>query len=428
MADFVKTLNELRQKKADKLKEANNLIGEGKFDEAKAINDELDGLVTQIATVEDLAARSKDAALPQEDPSNGAGGKPQDKETVRPFNSLGEQLQAIVNAAKTHTADERLIRVNNAVNGASEGVGADGGFAVQEDFAGAIMESCVERSELLSRLDTFTVGASSNAARWLMVDETDVSAAVFGGVQMFWASEGVTVGTSKPRFREMKMDLEKMMGFAYATDELLADAAFMTGFFGSAFQLAADRLLTAGVIAGDGVGKPMGILNSSALISVAKGTGQAAKTLTGENIIKMLGRAMPKDRQNLVWLMHPDLEEQLPYLTITQGTESKFLWNPEGGLGGFDSQRVLNKPVLFDDNCSAVGKKGDIMLLDPKQYMLLKKGTAKQDWSMHVEFLTDQMCFRLVFRCNGMPKVSVPITIKNSTQTRSPFVTLADRA
>ena len=37
------------------------------------------------------------------------------------------------------------------------------------------------------------------------------------------------------------------------------------------------------------------------------------------------------------------------------------------------------------------------------------------------------MCFRVVFRCNGTPKVKSPLTIKNSTKTRSPFVALADR-
>ena len=88
---------------------------------------------------------------------------------------------------------------------------------------------------------------------------------------------------------------------------------------------------------------------------------------------------------------------------------------------------MLNKPVLFEDSCSALGSAGDILLIDPKEYMLLRKGTAKQDWSIHVEFLTDQQCFRFVFRCNGAPKINSPMTIKNSSKTRSPFVTLAAR-
>ena len=133
------------------------------------------------------------------------------------------------------------------------------------------------------------------------------------------------------------------------------------------------------------------------------------------------------DRDRLLWLMHPDVEEQLPYLAIQSGEAAKFLWNPEGGLGNFDTQRVLNKPVLFEDSCASLGVMGDILLVDPYQYILLTKGTAKQDWSIHVEFLTDQNCFRMVFRCNGAPKVSKPLIIKNSAKTRSPFVALADR-
>ena len=83
--------------------------------------------------------------------------------------------------------------------------------------------------------------------------------------------------------------------------------------------------------------------------------------------------------------------------------------------------------MIFDENCSAVGQQGDINLIDPMQYILMSKGAARQAWSIHVEFLTDQSCFRLVFRCNGAPKVDKPLTIKNSKQARSPFITLAAR-
>ena len=39
---------------------------------------------------------------------------------------------------------------------------------------------------------------------------------------------------------------------------------------------------------------------------------------------------MPRGRDHMVWLMHPDLEERLPYLAIQSGEAAKFLWNPEG--------------------------------------------------------------------------------------------------
>lgn len=417
--DFAKVLNDLRREKADKLAQAEQLLAENKVAEAAALDGELDALCQQISTTESLMRRSQEDAQPLP-----GDGEPQDKDGgARPFHSLGEQLQAVVNAAKTHVVDKRLLQVNDAVKGANEGAGADGGFAVQEDFAGQILETAVSTGDILSRVDSYTVGANSNAARWLMVDETDVSASVFGGVQMYWAAEGATVTASRPKFKELKLDLEKMMGFAYATDELLQDAAFMTGFFGSAFTVAANRLLEDAIISGDGSGKPTGILSSGALITVDAEASQAAGTLNAQNILKMWTRALTSGRRNMVWIMHPDLEDQLPQLMLGD----KLIWMPEGGISGAQYQTILGRPVLFNDNCQAMGTKGDVLLADLKQYMLLKKGTAKQDWSMHVEFLTDQMCFRMVLRCNGTPKVTAPITLKNSTRTRSPFVTLAAR-
>ena len=428
--DFMEKITDLRARKTQLLAQAQPLADEGKYDEVDKITQQMEGINNQIRSLENLAKQSRESAEPVYDGILHDGGKaPQETKVTddKPFASLGEQLTAIYQFRKNHVEDKRLQQVNNAVLGANEGVGADGGFAIQTDFAGMILESAVQTSPLLNRLDRYTCSSAANSMRWISADESDVSRSVFGGVQMYWAAEAATVLASKPRFKEMKMDLEKMMGFLYCTDEMLQDAAFMTGFAATGFALAGDRLLTDGVISGDGVGKPLGILQSKALVAVDKETSQANGTFIGNNAIKMQARAMPRNRDRLVWLMHPDVEEQLPLLSIKSGDESKFLWNPEGGLGGFDTQRVLNKPVLFEDSCSALGTKGDIMLVDPFQYILMTKGAAKQDWSIHVEFLTDQNCFRVVFRCNGAPKVSKPLTIKNSTKIRSPFVALADR-
>ena len=427
--DFMEKITELRANKRALSEQANALVNGGDLAGLDAITAQMEEINKNIQSLE----RSLEASRAGAESVGGYDGLLHDgksgepKDGARPFQSLGEQLQAIVAVAKSHTADKRLIQVNNAVLGANEGTGADGGFALQEDFAGTIIESAVRHSELLNRLDRYTCSSPANSMRWVSADETDVSASVFGGVQMYWAAEGATVAASKPQLKEMKMDLEKMMGIAYATDEMLTDAAFMTGFFGTAFALAAERLLVSGVIAGDGEGKPKGFLQSKALITVDAEPGQANASFLGANAIKMQARAMPRNRERLVWLMHPDAEELLPYLSIQNGEAAKFLWNPEGGLGNFDTQRVLNKPVLFDDSCSALGAVGDINLIDPFQYILLTKGTARQDWSVHVEFLTDQNCFRMVYRCNGAPKTDSTLTIKNSKKVRSPFITLAGR-
>ena len=427
--DFMAKITELRAQKSSLLTQAEGLVNEGKIEDANKISEQMEGINNQIAGLEKLANASKENAAPVYDGAlhTGNGGAPKDKGGVKPFATLGEQLKAIYDSRKSGAVDDRLVEVNNDALGANVSTPADGGFLLQTDFAMQIMESAVQASPLLNRLDRYTCSNPANAMRWISVNETDVSNSVFGGIQMYWAAEAATVAASKPKFKEMKLDLEKMMGIAYCTDEMLQDASFMSGFFGNAFTLAADRLLTESVISGDGNGKPTGILRSEALITVDAEAAQAAGSFLGVNAIKMQARSMPRNRDRLVWLMHPDVEEQLPSLHIQSGDAAKFLWNPEGGLGNFDTQRVLGKPILFEDSCSALGTKGDIMLVDPFQYILLTKGVARQDWSIHVEFLTDQNCFRMVYRCNGAPKVTTPLTIKNSTKTRSPFVALADR-
>jgi hypothetical protein len=48
--------------------------------------------------------------------------------------------------------------------------------------------------------------------------------------------------------------------------------------------------------------------------------------------------------------------------------------------------------------------------------------------SMHVAFDTDEMRFRVTYRVDGKPMWSVPLTPFKGTLTKSPFITLAQRA
>ena len=419
--DYFKKITELKNEKKQLIEKADALIAENKFgDELSTIQNDIKAKAAAIDQLTEQAAVSAAGA----EQHQGEGEVKNEKKPVRMFNSLGEQLQAIKNAAKTpDRVDERLYKVHNAVMGGNTNVGEDGGFAIQEDFAGNILETAVTTGEILSRVDTYTCSANSNSVRWMTAKETDLSEGVFGGVKMFWAEEGETVAATKPQFKEARLELEKMMGFAYATDELLQDASFMTSLYGKAFTVASRRLLEDAIIHGDGEKKPLGIMNSDALVQVAKAADQAAGTITADNIFAMWQRSLFQNRSKMIWLAHPDTEMQLQKLTFNE----EAIWMPEGGLSASPYQRVLGRPVIYDDNMAALGAKGDIALVDLSQYLLLKKGSAKQDWSMHVEFLTDQMCFRMVLRCNGAPKVNAPLKIKNSSLTRSPFITLAAR-
>ncbi len=418
--DYSKKIAELKASKAELVTQADAAADAGKLDELTQLNVKISEVNNQIKAVEDLRA----ASGAQAEPVNNGDAKPQDDKKATPFNSLGEQLRAVMLAAKG-TPDNRLAAVNEA-QGINTGSGTDGAFAIQEDFAGTIIETAATTGDILSRVDSYTSGAAANAVRFMTCDETDVSESVYGGVQAYWASEAATVAASKPKFYETKIDLDKLMAFIYITDEALEDMPFMSGLLNNAMAAAANRLLEGSVIDGDGVGKPLGILNAPNLVTVAKETSQTEK-LTFKNIARMYGRILPRCKTGAVWVMHPDLAEELPFLTLPIGTGGVPVYLPPTGATGAPYATLYGKPIIETDHMAAVGSAGYIGLFDLKEYMLLRKGTVKQDMSIHVEFLTAQNCFRLQLRAGGAPKGRNTVKLKHSTVERSPFVILGDR-
>jgi HK97 family phage major capsid protein len=96
---------------------------------------------------------------------------------------------------------------------------------------------------------------------------------------------------------------QKLIAIAYGTGELMRDAPMFDAHIRRIFGLEIGWKLDLAVIAGTGAGTPLGILESPALISVAKETGQAAATITGNNIAAMWKCLPAPSRKSAVWLV-----------------------------------------------------------------------------------------------------------------------------
>lgn len=390
-------------------------------EESSRFNDlekEYDANEKQIERLQNLANREAKDKAPVNTPILEAVNEPMPK----PYKNLTEQLRDIKLASQGQISD-KLITVQNSM-GANAGVGAEGGFAVQTDFAGLMMESAAMAGDILPRVDKYEVKDGSNSVKWVDIEEEDTSNSVFGGVRVYWASEAAKVAKSQPTLTEKELKLEKLMGFAYATYELDGDSSFVNTLYTRAFETAITRSLESAICSGDGIGKPMGILNSPALVAIAKEAGQGPGTIQWENLSKMYNRA--RDKSKGVWLMHPDGHEQLDFLSFPVGTGGVPVYLPATQNGQLDSLR--GRAIVECDHCSQLGQQGDINFVDFSQYMLAYKGGVDAATSIHVQFLTAENCFRFIFRANGMPKVSKKLKIKNSDNLRSPFVSLATRA
>lgn len=352
---------------------------------------------------------------------------PKDHKPLILFGNFAEQLKTVRNAAINGTVDPRLAKLNaqNAALGANESNPDEGGYAVQSDFAGMMMDTAAKAGDILSRVDTYPISGSANRAEWTEIDESSIATTVFGGVAVYWASEAAAVAASKVKLTDKELKLQKLMGVAYATYELENDSNFISQLYSRAFSLAIQREFEGCIISASGAGKPLGFLKGGALVTAAAEAGQAADTVVWENIVKMYNSALNPSDPNYVWLVHPDVSEQFDYLAFPIGTGGVPVYLPAAQQGAVTT--LKSKPVIPSDHCSAVGDLGDINYVDLSQYMMIYKGGVQADTSMHVQFLTAENCFRFIFRANGMPKRNKTTTIKNSSKARSPFVTLAAR-
>jgi len=393
------------------------------------ILDEVESIRKVVATLE----RQERIAAALEAPANPPASqpRPQSAPADRPrdrFSSLGEQLSAVIRAGLPDgTVDPRLRNIR-AATGLSEGIPSDGGFLVQTDFSTELLQEVYQTGILAQRCRRIPISGNSNSLKMNGVDETSRASTRSGGVLGYWKAEAAQKTASKPKFRQIELNLKKLIGLCYATDELLADAAALEAFIRQAFAAEFGFLIDDAIINGSGAGQPLGILNAGCLVSVAKETGQAADTIVAENVIKMYARMFPQSLNNAIWLVNQNTLPQLFTMSLAVGTGGAPVFMPAGGLSQSPYNQILGRPVIPIEQCQTLGDTGDIIFADLNGYLLAEKGGIESAMSIHVKFDYDESVFRFVMRVDGQPLRASALTPYKGSDTLSHFVALAARA
>jgi HK97 family phage major capsid protein len=312
-----------------------------------------------------------------------------------------------------------------------ESVPADGGFLVQQDFANDLLTQVFQTGLLAPRCRRMQISSNANSMKINGVDETSRAASRSGGIISYWKDEAAQKTASKPKFRQIELNLHKLIGLCYSTDELLNDAAALESFIKAAFAAEFGFQIDEAIISGTGAGQPLGILNSGCLVSVPKEVGQPKQTVVAENIMKMRSRLFASSRQSSVWLINQNVEPQLHSMSLAVGTGGVPVYMPAGGLSNLPYDTLYGRPVLPIEQCPTLGTVGDIILADfANGYIIGEKGGIKSDMSIHVKFEYDESCFRFVLRIDGQPIRSTALTPAKggADYTQSHFIALATRA
>jgi len=356
-----------------------------------------------------------------------------------PATALGQQLMDIrtmtrpdkfrdseVSASRSRLeqTQRRLESRAAASGGFTVGVPTDGGFFLQGETSTELMTNGFNNSEILPRTAARTLNPGTQFVTIYGIDETSrVNGSRGGGIRVYTNSELGEFTASKTKFSEIRIEPSKLTGLFYASGEMMRNVTFMgqeiRQLFGEEFAFKCQDL----VIRGSGAGEALGILNAAALVSVAKESGQKAKTINTINLSKMWSRASGK---NPVWFVNRDVTPQLDELSITAGTgalEPRFVqYDAQGVL------RIKGAPVIQIEQCETLGTVGDIILADFSQYITANKGDIMEAMSIHVEFLYDQETYRFIYYFDGQPRWKSALNPYKGSNSVSPFVALATRS
>ena len=346
-----------------------------------------------------------------------------------PFPNVAAQCKAVKMATLSQGREYHPRLTHPSIKGiagqgASEAVPSEGGYLLEPTITADLLKPLHETGPFTSLVQKLPVGSNSNYGWINGIDETDrATGSRWGGIRGYRIAEGDTITASKPKFRRINWELRKYAALVYATDELLADvsqfSAVVNQGVGEEFAFMAND----DILNGLGTNGPLGILATSAYVSITKETNQAADTIVYENLSKMWARLLSSSKPNAYWFINTDCNPELDSLALTVGTsalEPRFVnYGPDGIL------RIKGRPVVETEFSPSIGDAGCIMVADMSQYLFWEKGGVQAASSIHLAFTTDEQVFRFIYRCDGQPSIASALTpYKGTSSTVSPFVIL----
>lgn len=339
------------------------------------------------------------------------------KDTTAGFKNMGEFAQGVARWTTGRAHDPRLkaMITKAPTNYGTTQVGADGGFAVPDDFNAEIMRHVFEVGTLAGRCTRIPVSGNT-----LNIPTDQKAPWASTGIQAYWTGEGVTITTSKPDLGQTDVKLHKLSALVPVTNELLEDSPVsMQAWLNAKAPEQIAWKIDLAIVNGNGGNQPLGFRNSGALKQFTRvtGTGVAAAEVAG-----LLGALVASSFSSAgtVYLMHPTCIPAI--VQATTGNFPIFIPNADATANGIPG-RMYGIPAIVHQAQQASDNAGDLSLVDLKQYILLTKsdGGARSEVSTHLYFDYAMTAFRFEFRVGGQPWCSSTITDANGGGTQSYF-------
>jgi HK97 family phage major capsid protein len=313
--------------------------------------------------------------------------------------------------------DKRITEIYGIKATQIESSGTTVGYAIPPEYGTMIEGIALEES--IIRPGAFVIPMSSPEFKAPRLDQTispDGSSAFLSGVKLYWTAEAGNLTQTSMQFSQIDIKVNKMGGYIQTSDEAMKDAPALSAMLIRQFGLAKAWFEDYNFLQGNGVGKPLGILNAPATYSQSRDTASDFKIADAVN---MIARLPASSKRRAVWIMHQSVEPKLSQMA-TSGNFVTFLPN----LQNEPVMRLLGREVYFTEKLPELGTAGDVMLIDRQAYYIGDRGTMQISSSDAPGFLSDIMTIKMTVRVDGQPALNDKITLASGSYQVSPFVKL----
>lgn len=322
------------------------------------------------------------------------------------FRNFGEFVQAVVERRPN-------LRAMTMADGTSAGI------LVPDQFSSMFLKIAPEAAIVRPRATVIPAGSPPDG-KLPIPALSQGTAGVYSGVTFQWTAEGGAKPETSATLDLIELEPKEISGHVVVTDKLLRNAPACTGLIEGLFQDAKIGAEDYAFLRGNGVGKPLGLLNSPGRKNVARAS---AGDITYADILNMLAGQNPDDLGSCIWIANQSTLVKL--MQIKDSGNNNIFWGGYGSpISGAMPQSLAGRELRFTGRTPTLGNAGDLMLVNLKYYLIKDGSGPFLGMSDQVYFLSNKTVIKFFWNVDGQLWTRTPLTLEDGTTTVSPVVVL----
>lgn len=377
--------NERMKLLCDKVEAENRTaLSEEETKQYESAKSEYEALGVSIAIAEEQERRDAELASVRPAIARRSFCNPIAEPAKKEFDSLGEFVHAVVGGS-----DQRLEYQASQ----NMGSGSAGGFAVPAQYATELMKIDAQGAAIRPLCTNLPAGSPPDAE--LSIPTLNQSSSMYGGVSLTWLDDesGSDFPETSASLGNVTVKPHAVGGTVVLTNRLLQNWNAASSLMQQLLSGALVHAFETAIASGNGVAKPLGILNA-AWAGLKKVNRAGATAVSYADLTSLEEAAVGT---NFHWVISRRAVKAIKQIANTT-------YGPLFVEGGQNmAPTLLGHPYVIDRRGVALGTLGDVMFGDFSSYIVKEGSGPFIAASEHVNFKKNETVLRIVANIDGQP-------------------------